>query len=173
MFPNVLSHSLFPRFRGSTQLHGSSWPGSIISSHLPTLLELYVEGTRGAIFAASHCIAIPMQACTQSTHSAVWSQLATLWECLFKLGDRHSEKKRRNHVRSAICNTMRGIDSRRGGIHHWGVSDGSDGARPLWRRYSARTEISFADECLFSEDWPLLYVLTLLLGVKLDLASDG
>jgi hypothetical protein len=173
MFPNFLSHSLFPRFRGFTQLRGSLWPGRIISSHLPTLLELYVEGMRGEIFAASHCIAIPMQACTQSTHSDVWSQLATPWECLFKLGDRQSEKKWRNHIWRAICNTTRGIDTRRGVIRHRGVSDGSDGASPLWWSYSARTEISFADECRFSEDWPLLYVLTLLLGVKLDLASYG
>jgi len=41
VFPNLWSHSLFPRFRGSTQLRGSSWPGCIISSHLlPTLLQL-------------------------------------------------------------------------------------------------------------------------------------
>ena len=63
--PNFWFHSLFPRFRGSTQLRGSSWPGSIISSHLPTLLGLKVEGTRPELFAASHCIAILMQACTQ------------------------------------------------------------------------------------------------------------
>jgi len=40
IFPNFYSHSLCPRFRGSTQLRGSSTPGSIISSHpIPTLLE--------------------------------------------------------------------------------------------------------------------------------------
>ena len=39
--PNFWSHSLFPRFRGSMPLHGSSRPGSIISSHLRhTSLEL-------------------------------------------------------------------------------------------------------------------------------------
>jgi len=38
--PNIWSHSLCPRLNGSTQLHGSSMPGSIISSHLSsTLLE--------------------------------------------------------------------------------------------------------------------------------------
>ena len=38
--PNFRSHSLLPRFHGSRQLCGSSWPGSIISAHpLPTLLE--------------------------------------------------------------------------------------------------------------------------------------
>jgi hypothetical protein len=44
IFPNCSSHSLSPRFRGTTQLRGSSRPGNIISSHLPTLLELNVEG---------------------------------------------------------------------------------------------------------------------------------
>jgi len=34
-----------------------------------------------------------MQLCTQWTHSDVWSQLATMPECLFKIGDRQSEKK--------------------------------------------------------------------------------
>jgi len=31
----------------------------------------------------------------------------------------------------AICNATRGIDAGRGVIRHWGVSHGSDGARPL------------------------------------------
>jgi len=35
-----------------------------------------------------------MQACTQWTHSDVWSQLATTPECLFQIGDGQSEKKR-------------------------------------------------------------------------------
>jgi len=40
IFPIFRSHSLCPRFRRSTQLRGSSRPGSIISSHpLPTLHE--------------------------------------------------------------------------------------------------------------------------------------
>ena len=151
IFHNFWSHSLFPRFRGSTQLRGSSRPSSIISSHHPTLLEHNVEGTRGEIFAASHCIAIPMQACTQWTHSDVWSQLATTPECLFKLGDRQSKKKRRNSDRRARCNTTRGIDAGRGVIRHRGVSDGSDGARPLWRSHSARTEMFFADERLVKQ----------------------
>jgi hypothetical protein len=43
--PNFWFHSVFPRYRGSAQLHGSSRLGSIISSHLPMLLELVVEGT--------------------------------------------------------------------------------------------------------------------------------
>jgi len=115
MFPNFWSHSLFARYRGSAQLRGSL------------------------------CIAIPMQACTQWTHSDVWSQLATTPECLFKIGDWQSKKKRRNGDRRAICNSTRGIDTGRGVIRHRGVSDGSDGVRPLWRSQSAQTEMFFAD----------------------------
>jgi len=48
IIPNFWSHSLVPRF------HGSSHPGGIISSHrLHMLLELNVEGTRAEIFAVS------------------------------------------------------------------------------------------------------------------------
>ena len=40
IIPNNWFPSLVRRFRGSTELHGSSQPGSIISSHLlPTLLD--------------------------------------------------------------------------------------------------------------------------------------
>jgi len=115
MFPNVWSHSVFARFRGSAQLRGSL------------------------------CIAIPMQACTQWTHSDVWSQLATTPECLFKVGGRQSEKKRWNGDRRPICSSTCGIDAGRGVIRHRGVSDSSDGARPLWRSQSAQTEKFFAD----------------------------
>jgi len=87
-----------------------------------------------------------MHACTQWTHSEVWSQLATTPEGLFKIGDRQSEKKWRNGDRRAICDAMRGLDAGRRVIRPRGVSDGSDGARPLWRSNSARTEIFFADE---------------------------
>jgi len=38
-----------------------------------------------------------------------------------------------------------GIESGGGVIRHRGVPDGSDRARPLWRRHSARTEMFFAD----------------------------
>ena len=39
--PNFWSHSLFPRFCGSTQLRGFSWPGCNISSHfLPTRFKI-------------------------------------------------------------------------------------------------------------------------------------
>jgi hypothetical protein len=123
MFPNFWSHSLFARFRGFAQLRGSL------------------------------CIAIPMQACTQWTHSDVWSQLATTPGCLVKVGERQSEKKRRNGDRRAICNSTRGIDVGRGVIRHRGVSDGSDGARPLWRSQSAQTEMFFADVTIAKTDF--------------------
>jgi len=87
-----------------------------------------------------------MQACTQWNHSDVWSQLPTTPECLFKIGDQQSEKKLRNCDRRVICNATRGIDAGRGVICHRGVSDGSDGARPLWRSHSAQTEMFFADD---------------------------
>jgi len=53
-------------------------------------------------------------------------------------------KKRRNCDRRVMCNTTRGIDAGGGVICYRGVSDGSDGARPLWRSHSARTEMFFA-----------------------------
>jgi len=87
-----------------------------------------------------------MQACTQWTHSDVSSQLPTTPECIFKIGDQQSEKKLRNCDRRAICNATRGIDAGHGVIRHRGISDGSDGARPLWRSHSARTEMFFADQ---------------------------
>jgi len=37
------------------------------------------------------------------------------------------------------------IGAGRGVVCHRGVSDGSDGVRPLRRSHSARTEMSFAD----------------------------
>jgi len=120
-------------------------PGSTISSHLPMLLELNVQGMGGEIFGASP-IAIPVRTCTQSTHSDVWLLLATTPECLFKIGDRQSEKKRWNGDRRVICNATRGIDARRVVIGHRGVSDGSDGVRSLWWSHSAQTEMFFADE---------------------------
>jgi len=103
-----------------------------------------VEGTRGEIFAMSP-IAFQMRACTQWTHSDVWSQLAPTPECLLKIRDRQSEKNRWNSDWRAICNATHGIETGCGAIRHRGVSEGSDGARPLWRSLSARTEIFFAD----------------------------
>jgi len=93
----------------------------------------------------THCIAIPMQARTQWTNSDLWLQLATRPECSFEIGDRQSEKKWWNRDRRAICNAMRGIEAGRRVICHWGVSNGSDGVRPLWPSQSARTEMFFAD----------------------------
>jgi len=86
-----------------------------------------------------------MQARTQWTHSDVWSQLATLPEWRFKIGDRQNVKKPWNSDQRAILNATGWIDAGRGVIRHRGVSDGSDRARPLWRSHSARTEIFFAD----------------------------
>jgi len=96
-------------------------------------------------FYSGVCIAIPMQACTKWTHSDVWSQLATTPECLFKRGDQQREKTRQNSDRRAIRNAMRGIDAARSVIRHRGVPERSDGARPLWRSHSARTEMFSAD----------------------------
>jgi len=59
---------------------------------------------------------------------------------------RQSEKKRRNCDWRVICNATRCIGAGRGVVCHWGVSDGSDGARPLWQSHSGRTEMYFADE---------------------------
>jgi len=79
IFPNFWSYSLFPRFRGSTQLRGSSRLGSIISSHLlATLLKLNVEGTRGEIFTVapielqSQCKRVPNEPIPMYGHS--WPQ---------------------------------------------------------------------------------------------------
>ena len=69
-----------------------------------------------------------MQACTQWTHSDIWSQLATTPECSFKIGERQSGKKWQNGDRRVICDPTRGVDTGRGVICHRGVSDGSDRA---------------------------------------------
>ena len=108
-------------------------PHGCVVSYLLTFLcssGLNVEGTRGEIFAASP-IAIPRQTCTQRTHCDIWSKLATTPECVLKKGDRQSEKKWRNGDRRAICYATRGIDAGRGVFRHQGVSNCSDGARPL------------------------------------------
>jgi len=56
-----------------------------------------------------------MQACTQWTHSDVWSQSPTAPECWVKIGDGQSEKKLRNCDRRAICNATHGIVT---GVQH-------------------------------------------------------
>jgi len=73
-----------------------------------------------------------------------WDQKIGKIEFVFRI-DRQSEKKRRNGDRRVICYVTHGIDAGRGVIRHQGVSDGSDGARPLWRSRSARTEKFFTD----------------------------
>jgi len=74
-----------------------------------------------------------------------WDQKIGKIECVFRL-DWQSEKKRQNGDQRAICYATRGIDPGGGVIRPRGVSDGSDGARPLWRSHPARTEMFFADE---------------------------
>jgi len=103
------------------------------------------RNARRDIRSVTHHIAIPMQACTQWTHSDVLSQLATTPEWSFKIGDRQNAKRQWNSDRRATYNATRSIAAGRGVIRHRGVSDGSDGARPLWPSHSARTEYFFPD----------------------------
>ena len=93
--------------------------------------------------------------CTQWTHSDVWSQLATTPQCSFTIGYRQSQKKWGNCDRRAICNATRRFGAGRGVVCHRGGSDGSDGARPLWRSHSARTEMFFADVLQCNTEWVL------------------
>ena len=79
------------------------------------------------------------------THSDQWSQSATMPQCSFTREYWQSKKNWRNCDGSVICNVMRGIGTGRRVICHWGLSDSSDGARPLWRSHSAQTEMFFAD----------------------------
>jgi len=131
---------------GFTQLRGSTSFYSGVCIAIPSYNAMMS-------FYLGVCIAIPMQACTEWTHSDVWSQLATKPECLFKIWDRQSEKKQRNGDRRAICNATRGFDAGHGVIRHRGVSDGSDGAHPLWRSHSARMEMFFADASQSLDEW--------------------
>jgi len=85
-----------------------------------------------------------MQELTQWTHSDIWSQLATTREWSFKLGDRQNERKQQKSDQRAIWNRTYSIDARRGIIRQQGVSDVSDGVRPLPWSHSGRTEIIFA-----------------------------
>jgi len=66
--------------------------------------------------------------------------------CWFGIGDRQRKKMWWNSDRRATCDAMRGIDARCGVIHHWGMSDVWDGARPFWQSRSDQTEIFIADE---------------------------
>jgi len=103
------------------------------------------RNARRDICSVTHRIAIPMQARTRWTHSDVLSLLATTPEWSFKIGDRQNAKRQWSSDRRAIYNATHCIDAGCGVIRHRGVSDGSDGARPLWQSHSARTEYFFAD----------------------------
>jgi len=66
-------------------------------------------------------------------------------QCSFTMDYRGSGKKQRNWNLRPICNPTRCISAGRGVVCHRGVSDGSDGACPLWPSHFARTEMFFAD----------------------------
>jgi len=108
-----------------------------------------VEGTRGVVFAASpialqsRCKRVPNEHIPMYGHS--WPSTP---ECSCKIGDRQSEKKRWNSDWMVICNVTHGIEAGRRVIRDRGVSNGCDGALPLCRSHSARTEIFFADDRL-------------------------
>jgi len=74
---------------------------------------------------------VPTRTRTRSDNPDPLLTLAATPECLFTIGDRQSEKKRRNGNQRAICDATRGLDAGRGVVRHRGFSDGSDGARPL------------------------------------------
>jgi len=105
-----------------------------------------LEGTRGVSFAVSPIALQSWYQCVPNepipTYRHSWPSTP---ECSLKIGDRQSEKKQWNSDERTICNATCGIDAGRGVSRHRGVSDGSDGACPLWRSHSARTELFFAD----------------------------
>jgi len=76
-----------------------------------------------------------------------WDRKMGKMECVVRI-DRQSGKKRQNSNRRVICNATSGIDAGCGMIRHRVFSDCSDGARPLWRSHSSRTEMFFADLAL-------------------------
>jgi hypothetical protein len=67
-------------------------------------------------------------------------------DCVIQLGDRQTEKKLRNCDRREMCNATPEIAAGRGVIHHWGVSDPSDWARPLRCSHSTWMEFVFAED---------------------------
>jgi hypothetical protein len=91
-----------------------------------------VEGMCRLVFAASpialqsRCKRMPNERIPMYGHS--WPSTP---DCSFKIGDRQSENKRSLSDRRAICDATHGIEAGRGVMSHRGVSDGSDGARPL------------------------------------------
>jgi len=113
-----------------------------------------VEGTRGEVFAVSP-IALHSRCKRMSnepipTYGHSWPATP---ECSFIIGDRQCEKTRWNCDGRAICNATSGIDLEPVVSRHRGVSDGSDGARPLWRSHSARTELFCADVGFTNESY--------------------
>jgi len=108
-------------------------------------IEFWVDrrNTRSDYRSVTHRFPIPMQEHTQWTHSDISSQLATTPECSFEIGVRQREKNWWRCNRRVICDATHGTDTGRGVISHWGVSDGSDRAYPLWWRHSTWTDICF------------------------------
>jgi len=72
--------------------------------------------------------------------------MATMPQCQFTIRYWQSEKKRRNCDWRVIWKARRAMGAGRRLISHRGVSDSSDGARPLWRSHSAQMEMFFAAE---------------------------
>jgi hypothetical protein len=128
-----------------------------------------VEGMCGLVFAASpiafhsRCKRVPNEPIPTYGHN--WPSTP---ECSFKIGDRQSEKKQILSDRRAICDTTHGIEAGRGVICHQGVSDGSDGAHPLWQSHSARMEKKF---CWCSKLTPLQPPSSQNLGLHIYLHS--
>jgi hypothetical protein len=105
-----------------------------------------VEGTRGEVFEVSPIALQSRYKCVPNgpiaTYGHSWPSTP---ECSFKIGDQHSEKKRRNCDGRGICNATGCIDAGHGVNRHRDVPDGSDGPHPLKRSHSARTELFFPD----------------------------
>jgi len=81
------------------------------------------------------------------TYSHSW-----LPQCSITIGYQQSEQKWWNCDRRAICNVTRHMGPRSGVICHRGVSDASNGARPLWPSHPGLTEMFFADGWLVAGD---------------------
>jgi len=120
--PSVSLHAMMKSQPGSRSV-GWGWEDMILTGH---------KDPRNCVDPRNH-------------RKSEWDQERGKTECVFRI-DRQSKKKRRNGDRKAICYVLSGIDAGRGVIRHWGVSDDSDGARPLQRSHSARSEIFLADE---------------------------
>ena len=84
-----------------------------------------------------------MEACTLSTHSDLWSQLGTMQESRFKIGDRQNEKKQSKSDQMVLWKAMRWNDAGRWIIRHAGVSEDSDAACRFRQSHSAWTDKLF------------------------------